>query len=96
MCFLQGGGFTEGEGEAGEDGGAGVEQGVGFYGLFGVHVADAEGAGASRSRVSFFIMSGGAGGGDDGVEVGGGADGGGALEVGERCGIVACDKIVVA
>ena len=83
---------SEVEGEAD----AGVEQGVGFYGLFGVHVADAESAGASRSRVSFSLCQGGAGFGEESVEVGGGADGGGALEVGERCGIVAGDHIVVA
>ena len=52
--FFTGGGFTEGEGV----GGAGVEQGVGFYGLFGVHVADAESAGVSRSRVSFSLCQG--------------------------------------
>lgn len=90
-CFL-GGGFTEGEGV----GGAGVEQGVEFYGLFGVHVADAESAVASRSRVSFFIVSGGAGFGEESIKIGGGTDGRGALQVGKGRGMVAGDHIVVA
>lgn len=81
-CFL-GGGFTEGEG-------------VGFYGLFCVHVPDAESAVASRSRVSFFIVSGGAGFGEESVEIGGGTDGRGALQVGKGRGMVAGDHIVVA
>ena len=49
-----------------------------------------------QEQGQFFIVSGGAGFGEESVEVGGGADGGGALEVGERCGIVAGDHIVVA
>lgn len=91
-AWFLGGGFTEGEGV----GVAGVEQGVGFYGLFGVHVADAESAGASSSRVSFFIVSGGAGFGEESVEVWSGTDGRGALQVGQGRGIVAGDHIVVA